>query len=656
MKVDSMRRAASVTLVMVTILVLLAGLTGCENEQKQPRGAVGGRVFDTAGNQLEGAVVTSHRSRFTAVTGKKGDYMFTSLDEGSHRLAVTLAGYKTASKTLSITGGEVVEGIDFRLEAQTLDKITWSVFSRETATVTIDVVTAEPMTCQAVYQGEHLPQIRTQPSSLAVEHRFVLTHLFPQTLYTVHVEGTTSDGRTFRSASGTVQAVPQGDVPGAPPAPVGVRVEQTAEGPKLSWDYQGIDPLRGFRLYRAEEDGTLSEWQKEDFVTAGIRSVVDDLAPGGVRMRYAVAAVDRDNNISSLSTELTFLNAGVLSRDVVWKQSWGTLDLYGDIQVPPGRQLTIQSGVTVRVSANDLMRGGIEGDRIEMLIDGRLVILASGSTPVRFFSGSALQTPSDWAGFRIRTARTAAEPNILQNLEVANARIGVLIVDTTVEAAGLTAKYCETGVKMQAASGTLVTDIACSDCTTGFMAEGTLGCSAKRVSILGGTTGISLQGNRSFTLRDFSVRESLDLGVLVADVATPTLRAGLIEARRLGLQNKVAGGTLQHLTINAVNGVLVDGSARPELIDCILVNLVNPGTGYGLEEKTVGRSYPYNNIYGFSTPVRNCDQNGAPILNIDPQFVGGTPYDYHLRTGSPLLGTSSTGGQMGAYGDPGEEE
>jgi len=297
----------SIGLFLALAVILLAAV-GCENQQQIQRGVLSGKVLDTLGNAIAGAKVTSHRSLYAAETDKNGHYAFTSLDSGNHRILVEREGYEAASAATSIDKGVVREGLDFRLKPLQ-NRISWILFRRETQSVTIDVTAVEPMTCIAVYQGEHLPVIRTVPSALGAEHRFLLSPLLPDIDYSLIIEGTTSDGRRYRSASGTFHPQPQGDKPGAPNMPFNAAVVQTREGPKLSWSHEGLDPIKGFRVFRAENDDPLKLWQDESFVFPDQNFLIDDEAKPGIRTRYALTAIYRYWNSSSHIAELVFMTA-----------------------------------------------------------------------------------------------------------------------------------------------------------------------------------------------------------------------------------------------------------------------------------------------------------------------------------------------------------
>lgn len=642
-------------LAAIAVLCLVAlvsfGLMGCENEQKIRRGVVSGGISDTAGNRIANAIVTSHRSLFTAASGEDGRYAFTSLDAGTQRLTVTREGFKTASLTMTIEEGQVYGNVNFCLEPLS-NRITCTIFKRELDTVLFDVFPAEPMKCTFVYQGEHLPQIRTEPTGLGTDHRFVIKPPVPGIVYTYFIEGTTADNRHYLTQTATFMTLPAGDLPGAPPAPTVPIVAQTPEGPKVTWSYDGTDPLKGFRIWRGESDAALSLWKTENEVFSAERFCVDDQPNPGVRTRYALESVDLDGNVSSRTAEVAIIPAGTLKQSVTWLKAWSPIDLTGDISVPELTTLTIEPGVVVRVKTQDLSQSGIYPLLCEVNVDGRLIVDASGSESVKFISAASLPGRTDWEGIRLRTTSSQPSGSEIANLEVVNARTGLAITDGPLQLTGFGARMCETGLHIGGASGTALASLEFTDCTTGFMAEGTSNVTVKTVKVRGGETGVHLRGNRSAFLGGLDVRSVTDTALVVDDNASPTVRGALLDSTRLGLAIRSAAADLQYLTIDAPNGVYIDGADRPVLKNNIIVNRRASGTGIGIEERTSGRSYIYNNIYGFKYETSGCDQSGAPVLNIDPLFVGSASgeYDYHLRGDSLLQTSSDAGNQMGAYG------
>lgn len=636
---------------LLAVLLLAAlFLAGCENKMGTQRGVVSGTVTDMNGHLITGAVVTSHRSLFKAETDEKGNYSFTSLDVGSHRLKVERNGYFLASKTIELGYGLVQEGINFKLEP--LDNmISFIVSRRGSNDAVIDITCQETMSVWIGWRERHSARVQTQPTQVLAQHQVILAGLFPGADYLFEVEGLTADGRRFISAPGTFKTVPYGDIAGAPDAVASFKVAQGSSGPVLSWHYSGIDPVSGFRVYRGEGDGNLALIKDERMVFAVEESFADDDTVPGRLYRYAVQAVDLDGNVSSMSASLNIVPAGRISEDLVWKKSWSPIALNGDLIVPAGRTIKIEPGVTVRFSSSDEGRTGYRPEICELIVEGTLVAEGSLAEPIRFISAAALAGRTDWDGIRM-VPGAGQNQSILRHLVISGAEKGLTIYNGDYQIDNVTARYCQTGIALQGASGTALLDMTFEDCDSSFKAESTYNCSLQNVMVRGGQTGLSLAGNSNFSLAEFDVRNVREVAVKVVDRTAPRLRNGLLQSMKTGLLIGGCSGDFQYITVDAAGGVVVDGADVQNLKNCILVNRQQPGTGYGIEEKTLGRSYVYNNIFGFLQATRNCDQLGAPIINADPRFVGGnaSEYDYHLKADSPLISASDRNGQPGAYG------
>ncbi|MBF0408950.1 MAG: carboxypeptidase regulatory-like domain-containing protein [Candidatus Riflebacteria bacterium] len=632
------------------IILLLSGIFGCEHDKNILRGSVSGRVLDENGNRIGNAKLMSHRSLYSAESDKNGKYSFTSLDSGVHILSVEHEGFKSASKTVSIENGEEKDGIDFQLTPLS-GKLSWQIFSRGYDSVTIDISASEKMSCAVIYQGYAQPQMRTPQTSFSADSRVVISPLRTNMDYSFFVEGKTEDGRLYVSASGTFRPYPQGDLPGGPVTPGNVRASATREGARIAWDYDGEDPLTGFRVFRAINDSELKQWQDESFVFGTQRFLIDDFALPGVLTRYAIQAVDLDGNVSSISSEIAFLPPGTMQSDAVWLKKYSPLELSGDIIIPENIKLTIEPGVVVRVSETDGYQGGMDTMKCELTVEGTIKLGQPGNEPVRFLSASSLPDQKRWCGIRIKSLKTQP-PSQIDSLETANAEYGLMVSDSPIDISYFAAKYCKTGLILQGASGTYLTSISAEECDTGLFAEGNLNCQISNVRCIGGETGISFSGNRSMNLSMFDIRGTSETGLDISDTASPTVRNGVILSQRLGMKIRSAAGDFQYMTISALNGILIDGASKPELRNNVIVNQLSPDTGIGIEERITGRSYPYNNISGFMKAVSECDQDGAPILNIDPEFIGGNleNFDYHIRPGSILKSASDRRTEIGAYG------
>ncbi len=643
--VGSRQRMLALLLVLTSLLI-----AGCENKMGTQRGAVSGLITDQNGHLIAGAVVTSHRSLFRAVTDEKGRYSFTSLDVGTHRLNVERDGYFTASRTIELGYGLVQEGINFKLEPLD-DMISFVVSRRGSSDTVIDVRCREAMSVWLGWREKHSARLQTPPTQILAQHQIVLSGLFPGSDYLFEVEGLTSDGRRFISKQGSFRTVPYGDLEGAPDVVSAFKVSQGSQGPVLSWRYEGLDPLIGFRVYRTLNGGTMSLLQDESMLFASEESYADEQTVPGRLYSYAVQAVDLDGNVSSMSATLSIVPAGKITEDLLWQASWSPISINGDLIIPAGRTLKIESGVTVRFSSVDEGKTGYRPDICELIVEGTLLASGSADAPIRFISAGALAGKTDWDGIRMVPA-AAQNQSVLQHLVISGAEKGLTVYDGDYHIGNVTARYCQSGIVLQGASGTSLLNLSFEDCDYSFKAESTWNCSLTNLIVRGGRVGLNLAGNSGFSLSVFDIRNVREVAVRVVDRTSPRLRNGLLQSLQTGLSIGSCSGDHQYLTIDALTGILVDGADVQTIKNCIIVNQQIPGTGYGIEEKTLGRSYLYNNIFGFLQATRNCDQLGAPIINADPRFVGssGGEFDYHLKPDSPLVASSDENGQPGAYG------
>jgi hypothetical protein len=632
------------------LLVAIFAFAGCENKMHTQRGSVAGLVLDSEGNAVSKAMVTSHRSLFKAETDEKGYYTFTSLDVGSHRLTVERNGYFLASRTIELAYGQVLEGVNIKVEPLG-QMISFAVIKKETRSATIEVVCLEPMSVLAGWRERSSARLQTMPTEIAARHFITLTGLFPGSDYLFEIEGTTADGRRFKSEQGSFRTVSLDDVYGAP-EPVGsFKVTQSDGGPLLSWDYTGIDPLSGFRIFRSNNGLQQEMIQDESMIFAAQTWFVDEAAVPGRLYGYSLQSVDLEGNVSSMSEIIKIVPAGKIQEDITWSWQLSPVFVSGDLVVPAGRTLRIEPGVTVTFAAEDAGRSGFSPLVCEMIIEGTLIAEGEADMPIRLTSSASLPGRTDWDGIRIVAANNQT-PSVLRHVLVAGAEDGVALYDSAAVIEDFTARYCFNGFSLNGASGTSLLRMTFEDCDTAFNAESSWNCSAEDMTIRGGRVGVSLAGNTDFVLRRFDARDVRETAVRVVDRARPVLRNGLIQSLRNGLIIGGASGDFQFLTVDAAAGIIVDGADVPVIRNCIIINRQNPDTGYGIEDKTLGRSYPYNNIFGFLQATRNCDQLGASVINADPVFVGAgsTGYDYHLKSSSPLITAAENGGQPGAYG------
>ncbi|MGM0600577.1 MAG: carboxypeptidase regulatory-like domain-containing protein [Candidatus Rifleibacteriota bacterium] len=618
------------------------------------RGMISGLVTDEVGNSITGAIISSHRSLFKAETDENGHYEFSSLDVGTHRLTVEKGGYYLASKTVEIGYGQVLEGIDIEVEILP-DMITWNLAVREKDRVVIDVNCAEKMSVWAAWREVGSTRQQTPPSTeFSTSHQIELSGLHPGAEYMVAIEGITKDNRRFVSEKDFFRTVNPLDIQGDPEQPANLKLTQTDEGPELSWTYEGVDSLRGFRVYRAMESEDLQMIANENMVFAANRTYVDDLTEPGRFYTYALQSVDLEGNVSSLTSSLSIVPAGELKRDLVWQKSWNPLNINGDITVPEGVTLTMQAGLDVMFSSEDESRSGFNPEICEFLVEGTLIAEGTDEEPISLTSNSSLPTRKDWDGLRI-IANHSQKKTRLKNILISHAEDGIAIYDSLVEYSNIKTRFCDIGISLHGSQNLNLENYSSEDCKTALLAENTSDCSFSTLTISKAEVGIDLLSNSDLQLNDFDIRNSISCALKTADRENLVVKNGLLHSFETGLDAGGAKADYQFLTVDAIYGIVVNGAEEPVLKNNIIANFIEPDSGYGIEDKTPGRSYPYNNIYNFSQATLGCDQSGGPILNVDPEFIGlqQDTYDYHLKSTSPLLNAGENGGQPGAYGAPG---
>jgi len=637
-------------LVLMFLAAAIVMTAGCENRMHTQRGSVSGIVKDTVGNAVKGAMVTSHRSLFKAETDKNGNFTFTSLDVGSHRLTVNRNGYFLASRTIELGYGQVLDGINISVEPFG-EMISLSVLKREKNRLIIDVSCLEPMSVWAGWREKSSTRLQTKPTQTASKHEIELAGLFPDAEYLVEIEGVTADGRKFVSSVLQVKTVSLEDLPGAPPAVSEILVTQNSAGPVLSWKYEGLDPLKGFRVYRGSEAASLRLKIDEKMVFASQTNYQDtDILPGR-QYYYGIEAVDLEGNVSSMSQIVSIVPAGKITEDITWTRAMSPVNINGDLTVPAGNTLTIEPGVTVLFSSEDNAGGGFSPTTCEMIVEGTVIAEGSADQKIRFISASSTPGRSDWEGIRVVAGENEAK-NVFSHVLISGADKGLTLYSSNAAVTDFTARFCRNGLAMYTASGSSLVNLLFEDCDTGLLVENTWYSSASNVVAKNCRTGVLLAGNSFFSLDTFDVRSSSDAAIRCVDRQGTRVRNGLLQSFKTGLVAGGASANYRFLTIDAVTGILVDGADLPVIRNCIIVNRFNPGSGYGIEEKTAGRSYPYNNIFGFRSPTFDCDQLGATIINADPRFSGGSgdDFNYRLRPDSPVIAAADNGGQMGAYG------
>ena len=93
---------------------------------------------------------------------------------------------------------------------------------------------------------------------------------------------------------------------------------------------------------------------------------------------------------------------GTLTTHTVWKRSGSPYVLKGDVTVAWGTRLTLEPGVQVIASSEDALRSGVDPQRVELIVDGTLVVRGTAARPVELTSRGG---SGSWYGIRVRGGR-----------------------------------------------------------------------------------------------------------------------------------------------------------------------------------------------------------------------------------------------------------
>ena len=122
--------------------------------------------------------------------------------------------------------------------------------------------------------------------------------------------------------------------------------------------------------------------------------------------------------------------------------------LLGDVTIPAGSSLAIESGVEVHVASGDAQGAGLDPDRVEFTVNGSLV--AHGRPANRIvFRAEAVSGSSTWYGMVVGTGATVGT---FEDLDIRNARFGLLASNTTFEMRHVTISFCDTGMSVNGGS------------------------------------------------------------------------------------------------------------------------------------------------------------------------------------------------------------
>jgi len=642
-----------VKLVVLALLAFITTGTGCGLREAQT-GAVSGRLVDTAGNIVTGALVYSIFNEAEKVySGNDGSFYISELPAGHNRIVFQHSDFEVSELGVDISSNKLTDLSIVKLGKSGQQKRISDLRVESVGSTSAVIVwnTYRSVTCFIEYGTGDGYTDTLEEAGPAESHRFTIPGLVPETLYHARIRFTEDDATPRISVDMPFKTV--AGVTPEPPAAVRIRALETYGAISVEWDASISGSTAGYRVNRRENGG---DWVvlTTDTLPGDARSFRDLGVNGGRFYEYAVSAVSGVGAASAwVASERVFM-PGFISQDLTITASDSPLVLVSDLIVGVGANLYVEPGVEFRIADRDAFGIGEDRARVEILVNGRAVIAGKSGAPVRFTPLNGAGARDHWAGIRFRKGGSGtSEVSWAEMFGCAGPAVLVDRIEANVH--DLTVRYSEGGYRIEGVR--LVPTLAdCSFTDIASAAVEVIGCrrfDMKRITVSSARIGcrfVKESSEDSITLRECRI-DAFEIGIL-ADFARSVIANTLIVTPNgTGVRYEDTGSSvndLDHCTIDADIGVVI-ASGLPRIENNIICSTAENGTAGISYQNTGNPLFHYNDLHGFDTAYENCTQ-GLGAQSMQPDFVGGNPYDYNLLPVSPLRLLDSIGLQLGRYG------
>jgi len=642
-----------VKLVVLALFAFVTTGTGCGLREAQT-GAASGRVVDTTGSVVTGALVYSIFNEVEKVySGSDGSFYISELPAGRNRLVFQHADYDVTELGVDISSNKMTDLSIVKLEKSGQQKRISDLRVESVGSTSAVIVwnTYRSVACFIEYGTGDGYTDTLEEAGPAESHRFTIPGLLPETLYHARVRFNEDDATPRISVDMPFKTV-VGVTP-EPPAAVRIRPLETYGAITVEWDGSTSDSAAGYRVKRRENGG---DWVvlTSETLSSDARSFRDLGANGGRYYEYAVSAVSGVGAASAwMASERVFM-PGFISQDLTITASDSPLVLVSDLIVGVGANLYVESGVEFRIADKDAFGLGEDRARVEILVNGRAVIAGKSGAPVRFTPLNGAGARDHWAGIRFRKGGSGtSEVSWTEMFGCAGPAVLVDRIEANVH--DLTVRYSEGGYRIEGVR--LVPTLSdCSFTDIASAAVEVIGCrrfDMKNVTISSARIGCRFLKDTNedrITLKKCRIG-AFETGILADFAGSVIANTLIVTPTGTGVRYEDTSSSvndLDHCTIDADIGVAI-ASGLPRIESNIICSTAENGTAGILYENTGNPLFHYNDIYGFDTAYQNCTQ-GLGAQARQPDFVGGNPYDYNLLPASPLRHLDSNGLELGRYG------
>ena len=600
---------------LLAILVLF-GATGCLNSTSSVKGNVTGKVFDSNGKALFEVKVEIYGGNHAVLTDELGRYALVGVDPGEKKLVATYEE-QSVVKIVTVPRGDTLENADITFSVvDGLPPVITDVVVQNLTENTADIVwkTNEPGDSYVDYAigpvGLSPYTDTASDTSMVSEHKIVLSGLLPGRTY--HFRVRSFDFQRNEGVSSEYQfATPSG---AAPIVPLNFSITSLSVMEKLtlSWTANTESDLAGYNLYRAESAvGPFTRVNANPITAAANASGTiiyeDEGLKIAVKYYYQLKAVDVAGNESASTQTLSVLTPGTLAENRTWSLAESPYIVQGDVRVRGGAVLTIEPGVEVKFTLVDAMPDPQGASMTDLIVQGGLMAVGSENRRIVFTSAESFPKRANWGGI-IFLGTNQAE-NMLRYSTVMFADEGVKSEGSTPSIENSEFGLCGVGLNIGLSTALNVRFNTIRDCNIGMISSNS---NIRNNLFVDNQTGVALLGN------DFFEQNTVDclIGVQV-DFGNPIIRNNIIA---------YTGSTKAIYGINQTQAL-----ATPTM--------------------------SFNDIFNYTFAFNGTSATGTSNIEVDPLFLGGIPYDYHLQTvaagfasDSPCLTTGENAVQMGRYG------
>lgn len=217
------------------------------------------------------------------------------------------------------------------------------------------------------------------------------------------------------------------------------RLVMTDKAAELEWTINYDEDFKEYRVYRSAKPNVALNSDAKMIFMASERYKVTckdwGLEPG-TKYYYKVFSYNNNNeyapsNESWGETPLapdTVQNGEIIS-DTIWSKAMSPIIVKGDVTVKAGVKLTIDPGVTVRLSAHDMQAGGGFTQKSEIIVKGTLKAEGDAVNPILFISNERYNNAGDWGGIRFESA-SGGTNNTLKYCKIMHSSIGIYLKNT----------------------------------------------------------------------------------------------------------------------------------------------------------------------------------------------------------------------------------